>query len=50
MILGIDEATMREAGGVGGIRKALARGLELIAPAHPKAVAVDIILADPDPD
>jgi signal transduction histidine kinase len=50
VILGIDEETMREAGGVGGIRKALARGLELIAPAHPKAVAVDIILADPGPD
>jgi signal transduction histidine kinase len=47
IILGIDERTMRDYGGVGGIRVALARGLELIAPAHPKAVAVDIILAEP---
>lgn len=46
IILGIDERTMREYGGVGGIRVALARGLDFIAPAHPKAVAVDIILAE----
>lgn len=48
--LGIDEATLNAFGGVGGIRHALARGLNLIAPAHPKAVAVDVILADPRPD
>ncbi len=47
VILGIDERTMREYGGVGGIRVALAHGLNLIDPAKPKAVAVDIILAEP---
>ena len=50
VILGIDEETMSAVGGVGGIRRALASGLELIAPAVPRAVAVDIILADPGPD
>jgi signal transduction histidine kinase len=48
-ILGIDEQTLNEFGGVGGIRKALARGIEIIAPAHPKAIAVDVILAEPNP-
>jgi signal transduction histidine kinase len=48
--LGIDEATLNAFGGVGGIRHALAQGLNLIAPAHPQAVAVDVILADPRPD
>ncbi len=47
-LLAIDEPTMRMFGGVGGIRAALARGLDLIAPAHPKAVAVDVILAEPN--
>ncbi len=49
-ILGIDEETMRDVGGIGGVRRALAQGLTLIAPAQPRAVAVDIILADPGPD
>ena len=48
-ILGIDEQTLNEFGGVGGIRKALARGIELIAPSHPRALAVDIILPEPNP-
>jgi signal transduction histidine kinase len=48
--LDIDEGTLNSFGGVGGIRHALARGLALIAPAHPKAIAVDVILADPRPD
>ncbi len=47
VILGIDEATMREFGGITGIRAALARGLDLIAPLKPNVVAVDVILADP---
>jgi signal transduction histidine kinase len=50
MTLDLDERTLNAFGGVGGIRHALTLGLELIAPAHPKAVAVDIILADPRPD
>ncbi len=49
VILGIDENTLRQFGGTNDIRLALARGLQLIAPAHPKAVAVDIILAEPNP-
>jgi signal transduction histidine kinase len=48
-LLAIDEPTMRVFGGVGGIRAALARGLDLIAPAHPRVVAVDILLAEPNP-
>ena len=47
-VLGIDEQTLNQFGGVGGIRKALARGIEIIAPAHPRAIAVDIILAEPN--
>ena len=49
IVLGIDEATMGEYGGVGNIRLALASGLELIQAARPQAVAVDIILADENP-
>jgi signal transduction histidine kinase len=45
-ILGIDERTYTEY----GVRKALALGLERIAPARPKAVAVDVILAARVPD
>ena len=48
-LLAIDEPTMRMFGGVGGIRAALARGLDLIAPAHPRVVAIDILLAEPNP-
>lgn len=48
-ILGIDEQTLQEFGGVPGIRSALARGLELIAPAKPLVVATDVILAEPNP-
>jgi signal transduction histidine kinase len=48
-ILGIDEQTLSEFGGIGGIRQALARGIEIIAPAHPREIAVDIILAEPNP-
>lgn len=49
-ILGIDEATLREFGGVGGIRRALARGLTAVASAKPKVIAVDVILAEPSRD
>jgi signal transduction histidine kinase len=46
LILAIDDATYRALGGVREYRSMLAKGLELLAPAHPKVVAVDIILAD----
>lgn len=46
VILAIDEKTLREFNGMRGVRGALAKGLQLIREAHPKAVAVDVILAD----
>lgn len=49
IILAIDEETLGRYGGLTGMRTALADGLEKIAPAHPAAVAVDLILAD-DPN
>src|SRR4051812_1784726 len=46
-ILSIDETTLAAIpGGIQGIRLPLAKALELVAQAHPKAVAVDVILAD----
>ena len=46
IILAIDEQTLAKYGGQPGIRTALADGLEKIKPAHPLAVAVDVILAE----
>jgi signal transduction histidine kinase len=46
IILAIDEKTMQDTGGVGFLRAALAEGLERIAPAKPKVVAIDVLLAD----
>jgi len=47
-LLVIDERTLdRIPGGMAGIRKPLAQGLELVAAARPAAVAVDLILANP---
>lgn len=46
-VLAIDEATLAQYGGLIGIRSALADGIEKILPAHPKAIAVDVILAEP---
>jgi signal transduction histidine kinase len=45
-VLAVDEATLSSMGGVRRIRTILAKGLERIAPAAPKAVAIDFILAD----
>jgi signal transduction histidine kinase len=50
ILLAIDEESYRAWGDAGGIREAMARGLELIAPAAPKAVAIDMILAERDDD
>jgi signal transduction histidine kinase len=46
IILAIDEETLSIYGGLIGMRVALADGLEKIQPAHPSAVAVDLILAE----
>jgi len=46
-ILAIDEATLAQYGGLIGMRSAVADGIEKILPAHPKAIAVDVILAEP---
>jgi signal transduction histidine kinase len=46
MVLAIDELTLMDCGGIRGIRKPLARALNVLATAHPTAVAVDVILAD----
>ena len=49
MLLAIDEESYRVSGGVTGLRAALAEGLELVAKEKPRAVAIDLILAD-DPE
>ena len=46
IILALDEQTLAKYGGENGKRDAIADGLEKIAPMHPLAVAVDVILAD----
>jgi signal transduction histidine kinase len=46
MILAIDDPTYGAMGGVAGYRTMLAQALELIAPAKPKVVAIDLVLAD----
>jgi signal transduction histidine kinase len=46
ILLAIDEPSLSAFGGIPGLRNALAEGLERIAPAAPKAVAVDVLLAD----
>lgn len=49
IVLAIDNRTLTKYDGLTGIRAALADGLERIAPAHPAAVAIDIILPEPQP-
>src|ERR1035437_2883767 len=46
VVLAIDELTLMDCGGIRGIRRPIARALRLLAPVKPKAVAVDVILAD----
>ncbi len=46
IILAIDDATFSALGGVREYRSMLAKALELLAPAHPKVVAIDVVLAD----
>ena len=50
IVLAIDEPSLAAFGGVPGLRLALADGLQLIAPAAPRAVAVDVIPADDTAD
>jgi len=45
-ILAIDEKTLAKAGGLEGIREPLGKALRIVAAAHPKVVAIDLILAD----
>lgn len=46
IVLAIDEPSLAAFGGLPGLRLALADGLQRIAPAGPRAVAVDVIPAD----
>ena len=46
IILAIDDATLSAMGGVRNVRTILAQTLERIAPAKPKLVAIDLVLAD----
>src|SRR5579864_2180016 len=46
MILAIDDPTYSAMGGVQGYRRMLASALELLTPAQPKVIAVDMVLAD----
>jgi signal transduction histidine kinase len=49
IILALDEETLTKYGGLTGMRGALADGLQKISGAEPAAVAVDLILAEPNP-
>jgi signal transduction histidine kinase len=49
IVLAIDEESYQASGEVRGLRGEMAQGLELIAKASPKAVAIDMILAERDP-
>ena len=46
IILAIDEPSLQAFGGRFGLRSALAKGLQLLESAPPKAIAIDSILAD----
>jgi len=45
-VLAIDEFTLQGYGGFRSIRKPLAKALPIVSAAHPKVVAVDVLLAD----
>ena len=46
IILAIDDASYSYIGSVGRLRGAVARAINLLVPMHPKAIAIDVILAD----
>jgi signal transduction histidine kinase len=45
-VLAIDELTLMDCGGIRGIRRPIAQALRILGQAKPKAVAIDVILAD----
>ena len=47
IILAIDDATFNAMGGVGGYRAMWVKAFEMVKRAHPKAVALDVVLSDP---
>ena len=47
VILAIDDDTFNAMGGVGGYRRMWTKAFDLIKRANPKAVALDVVLADP---
>jgi signal transduction histidine kinase len=47
IILAIDDATFNAMGGVGGYRAMWADAFDVVKRANPKAVALDVVLADP---
>jgi signal transduction histidine kinase len=47
IILAIDDATFTAMGGVGGYRSMWTRAFEAVKQAHPRAVALDVVLSDP---
>ena len=46
ILLAVDEESLANLGGMPNLRQGLAEGLERVAAARPRAVAVDVILAD----
>ena len=46
VILAIDDATFNAMGGVGGYRRMWTKAFELVKRANPKAIALDVLLAD----
>ncbi|MBY0504365.1 MAG: CHASE2 domain-containing protein [Bryobacteraceae bacterium] len=46
-LLTIDEASLTSTGGRRNLRRTLARALDLVSAAKPKAIAIDLILAEP---
>ena len=46
IILAMDDATFVHMGGVSFIRREIAQGLQILASAKPKVVAIDVLLAD----
>lgn len=46
VVLAIDDASYKSIGGVGKLRAALAQSLALVVAAQPKAIALDVVLAD----
>lgn len=46
LVLAIDEDTLKEYGGMARVRNIVADALEMIAPAGPRAVPIDIVLSD----